>query len=104
MDYKVQIIICILFAIPTIFSQNGNTLPTFIHTRGFGKRALDLDREEILNMKVKRGLLGWTLFKMGSKLKDNDIGTAGLSEKKNQNGKKNQDGNLDHQKLFFRIH
>jgi hypothetical protein len=98
MDYKVQIMICILFAIPTIFSENEHTLPTFIHTRGFGKRTFDLDREEILNTKVKRGLLGWTIFKMGSKLKEDDIRSAGHSEKKNQNE------NLDNQKLFFRIH
>ena len=46
--------------------------------------------------KVKRGLV-WTIFKMGSELKHDDIRTAGHSEKKNQNG------NLDNQKLFFRI-
>ena len=96
MDYKFQIIICILFAIPTVFSEYENTFPTFIHTRGFGKRTLDLDREEFLNRKVKR-LLGWTIFKMGNKLKHDYIRTAGHSEKKNQNG------NLDNQKLFFRI-
>ena len=95
MDYKFQIIICILFAIPTVFSEYENTFPTFIHTRGFGKRTLDLDKEEILDRKVKRGLLGWTIFKMGSKLENYDIRTAGHSEKKK--------GNLDNQKLFFRI-
>ena len=97
MEYKVQIIICILFAIPTVSSEYENTLPTFIHTRGFGKRTLDLDKEEILDRKVKRGLLGWTIVKMGINLKHDDIRTAGHSEEKNQNG------NLDNQKLFFRI-
>ena len=96
MDYKVQIIICILFEIPTVFSEYEKTFPTVIHTMGFGKRIHDLDREEILNRKVKRGLV-WTIFKMGSQLKHDDIRTAGHSEKKNQNG------NLDNQKLFFRI-
>jgi hypothetical protein len=65
MDLKIWMIISTLILIPaTVFLKNENIHTNFMHTRGFGKKSLYLNKQDVPHISAKHRIIFWKLSKL----------------------------------------